>query len=90
MFVKSHIGNIIHCSILDSAKMKEYLKTIEEQFKTFDKVLASTLITKMCSMKFNDTKKVREHIMQMRDIVVQLKSLKIEMLRGFGWWAKVI
>ena len=34
-------------------------------------------------MKFNDTKGLREHIMEMRDIVVQLKSLEIEMSESF-------
>ena len=34
-------------------------------------------------MKFNDTKGVHEHIMEMRDIVVQLKSLEIEMSESF-------
>ncbi|XP_057484598.1 uncharacterized protein LOC130770967 [Actinidia eriantha] len=52
----------------DCAKAKEYLKTIQDQFETSDKALASILMTNMCSMKLNGTKDVREHIMQMRDI----------------------
>ena len=63
--------------------MKEYLNAIEQQFETSNKALASTLMTKMCSMKFNGTKGVREHIMEMRDIATQLKSLEIEMLESF-------
>ena len=34
-------------------------------------------------MKFNDTKGVHEHIMEMRDIAIQLKSLEIEMSESF-------
>ena len=34
-------------------------------------------------MKFNGTKVVCEHIMEMRDIVAQLKSLEIEMSESF-------
>ena len=34
-------------------------------------------------MKFNGTKGVREHIMEMRDIATQLKSLEIEMSESF-------
>ena len=48
-----------------------------------DKALASTLMSKMCFMKFNGTKGVREHIMEMRDITTQLKSLEIEMSESF-------
>ena len=40
-------------------------------------------MTKMVPMKFNDAKGVREHIMEMRDIVSQLKSLETEMSESF-------
>jgi len=82
-FIKFHVRKSIHGSIPDWAKLKEYLKVIEELFDTFDKILASTLIIKMCSMKFNGTKGVREHIMKMRDIAAQLKLLEIEMFELF-------
>ena len=77
MFIKSNIGKSICGSISEHAKVKEYLKAIEQQFKTSNKALASTLMTKMCSMKFNGTKGVHEHIMEMRDTAAQLKSLEI-------------
>ena len=83
MFIKSSIGKSIRGSISECAKVKEYLKAIEQQFETSDKTLASTLMTKMCSMKFNGTKGVYEHIMEMRDIAVQLKSLEIQMFESF-------
>ena len=60
-------------------KVKEYLKAIKQQFETSDKALTITLMTKMCSMKFNGIKGVREDIMEMKDIAAQLKSLEIEM-----------
>ena len=83
MFIKSSIGKRIRDSISKCAKVKEYLKAIEQQFETSDKALASTLMTKMCSMKFNGTKGVCEHKMEMRDIVAQLKSLEIKMFESF-------
>ncbi|KAL6342868.1 hypothetical protein AAG906_016887 [Vitis piasezkii] len=79
----SSIGKSIRGSIFECAKVKEYLNAIEQQFETSDKALANTLMTKMCSMKFNGTKGVREHIMEMRDIATQLKSLEIEMSESF-------
>ncbi|RVW78303.1 hypothetical protein CK203_055785 [Vitis vinifera] len=60
-------------------KVKEYLKAIKQQFETSDKALTITIMTKMCSMKFNGIKGVREDIMEMKDIAAQLKSLEIEM-----------
>ncbi|RVW24227.1 hypothetical protein CK203_091370 [Vitis vinifera] len=83
MFIKSSIGKSIRGSIFECAKVKEDLKAIEQQFETSDKALVSTLMTKMCSMKFNGTKGVHEHIMEMRDIIAQLKSLEIEMSESF-------
>ena len=83
MFIKSSIGKSIHGSISECAKVKEYLKAIEQQFETSDKALANTLMTKMCSMKFSGTKGLCEHIMEMRDIAIQLKSLEIEMSESF-------
>ena len=83
MFIKSHNGKSIRGSIPNCLKAKEYLKAIHDQFETFDKALESTQMTKMCSMKFNGTKGVREHIMLMRDIAARLKSLEIEMSESF-------
>ena len=83
MFIKSNIGKSICGSISEHAKVKEYLKAIEQQFKTSNKALASTLMTKMCFMKFNGTKGVHEHIMEMRDTAAQHKSLEIEMFKSF-------
>ena len=83
MFIKSSIGKSIYGSISECAKVKEYLKAIEKQFETSNKVLASTLMTKMCSMKFDGTKGVCKHIMEIRDIAAQFKSLEIEMFESF-------
>ena len=59
------------------------LKAIDEQFVTSDKALASTLIMKFTSLKFTGIKGKREHIMEMRDIVAQLKKFKVEMFESF-------
>ena len=40
-------------------------------------------MTKMCSMKFDGTKGVCKHIMEIRDIAAQFKSLEIEMFESF-------
>ncbi|GLU16124.1 hypothetical protein SLE2022_325740 [Rubroshorea leprosula] len=64
-------------------KVKDFLRAVEEQFGKFDKALANTLMKKLSSMKFDHSKGVREHIMEMRDIVAKLKSLKVEMSDSF-------
>ena len=66
MLIKSHSGKSIRGFISGYTKVKDYLKAIEEQFETSNKALGSTLITKMCSIKFTSTKGMCEHIMKMR------------------------
>ncbi|XP_028054708.1 uncharacterized protein LOC114258900 [Camellia sinensis] len=78
MLIKSHISQSIRGSIPPSDKIKNYMRTIEEQFVSSNKALASTLMNKLSGMKHNNSKSVREHIIEMRDIAARLKSLGIE------------
>jgi hypothetical protein len=83
MLIKSHISKSIRSSIPPSDKVKEYLNAIEEQCVSSDKALASTPMNKLLIMKHDKYRSVREHIMEMRDIAAQLKSLEIEILESF-------
>ncbi|XP_059636200.1 uncharacterized protein LOC132278428 [Cornus florida] len=74
--IKSHVGKNITSSIPECTKVKEYMTAIEQQFISSDKALASTLMTKLSSMKHMGDKEVREHIMEMRDIAAQMNSLE--------------
>ncbi|KAF7835130.1 F-box protein [Senna tora] len=58
-------------------------ETSEKIILSSDNYKASTLIAQLSSMKYTGTKAVREHIMQMQDIVAQLKSLDIEITDSF-------
>ena len=78
MFIKSHINKNIRGSIPECNKVKDLMKAIEEQFIRSDKALASILMKRFSSKIFYYSKNVREHIMEMRDMVAQLKSLKVD------------
>ncbi|XP_019240195.1 PREDICTED: uncharacterized protein LOC109220188 [Nicotiana attenuata] len=71
MLIKAHISQSIRGSIPNSDKVKAYMKAIDEQFISSDKVLASTLMKRLSSMTFNKSRIVREHIMEMRDIAAK-------------------
>ena len=73
----------IQGSVEQINKVKPLLKAIDEQFETFDKVLASTLIMKFSSTKLTGTRGVRDHIMRMRDIAAQLQTLEVTMSDTF-------
>ena len=83
MFIKTRISAGIRGSVDQHEKVRDLLKAIDEQFVTSDKALASTLIMKFSSLRLTSVKGVREHIMQMRDNVAQLKKLEVEMSESF-------
>eukprot|EP00261_Vitis_vinifera_P028311 XP_010662464.1 PREDICTED: uncharacterized protein LOC104882131 [Vitis vinifera] len=77
MYIKTKISAGIRGSIEQHENVRELLKAIDEQFVTSDKALASTLIMKFTSLKLTGVRGVREHIMEMGDIVAQLKKLEV-------------
>ena len=83
MYIKTKISAGIRGSIEQHENVRELLKAIDEQFVTSDKALASTLIMKSTSLKLTSIRGVREHIMEMRDIMAQLKKLEIKMFESF-------
>lgn len=76
MFIKTRIFVGIGASLYQY-EVQDLLKSIDEQFITFDKALASTLIMKFSFLRLTNMKGVREHIMQMRVIVAELKKLVV-------------
>jgi hypothetical protein len=83
MFMKSHVTKGIRGSIPECKKATEFMRAVEEQFVSFDKVLASTLMKKLSSKTFDRSRSVREHIMEMRDMAAQLKSLEVDISESF-------
>ena len=83
MFIKTKISTSIRGSVEQIDKVKPLLKAIDEQFVTSDKVIASTLIMQFSSTKLTGITGVRDHIMRMRDIAAQLKSLEVTMSDTF-------
>jgi hypothetical protein len=83
MLIKAHIGKNIRDSIPKCNKVKDYIKATKEQFVSFDKALASTFMDKLSMMKHCKSKSVREHIIEMRDIAAQFKSLEVNICESF-------
>lgn len=77
--LRTCVSTNIRGSIPECKNVYELLKAIDEHFESSDKALASTLLTKLSSMKLTSVRGVRVHIMQVRDIATQLKSLEVEM-----------
>ncbi|KAJ8636300.1 hypothetical protein MRB53_010567 [Persea americana] len=69
MMFKRSIAKNIRGSILANENAKAYLKSVEQQFQASGKALAATLTAKSSSMKYDGSSGIREHIMEIRDIV---------------------
>ena len=78
MFMKSHVIKGIQSSIPECTKAKDFIKAVEEQFVGSDKALANTLMKRLSGKTFDNSRSVREHIMEMRDMSAQLKSLEVD------------
>ena len=83
MFIKTKISTSIRGSVEQIDKVKPLLKVIDEQFVTSDKALANTSIMRFSSSKLTGIRGVRDHIMRIRDISAQLKTLKVNMSETF-------
>ncbi|KAF7827102.1 putative RNA-directed DNA polymerase [Senna tora] len=77
------LRNSCHCMTCIAISSLSFGETSEKIILSSDNYKASTLIAQLSSMKYTGTKAVREHIMQMQDIVAQLKSLDIEITDSF-------
>ncbi|GAV82307.1 UBN2_2 domain-containing protein, partial [Cephalotus follicularis] len=83
MIMRSSISLAIRGAIPMKDDAKEFLASVEEQFKSSSKANASTIIMKMLTTKYNGTSEVREHIMKMNDVASKLKSMDMEISKEF-------
>ena len=79
MFIKTKIYVGIRGFVEQIYKVQPLLKAIDQQFVTSNKALASTLIMQFSSTKLTWIGGVHDHIMHMRDISVQIKTLEVTM-----------
>lgn len=83
MIMKNSISVAIRGAIPDSENAREFLASVEEQFRGSSKAHASTLILKMLTTKYDGVTGVREHIMMMNDMASKLKGMDMEISEGF-------
>ena len=74
MTVATNIKSTLH--VTDNAK--EFLKSVGERFRTADKSLAGTLMAKLTTMKFDGTRGMHEHVLEMTNLATQLKTLEMK------------
>ena len=75
MFMRMSIANNIKSALPKTESAKEFMKFVEERSQTADKSLAGTLMTTLTTMKFDGSRSMHEHVIEMTNIAARLKSL---------------
>jgi len=83
MFMRMSITSNIKSSLPKTDIAKEFMKFVEESSQIADKSLAETLMSTLTTMKFDGSRTMHEHVIEMTNITTRLKSLGMEMDEGF-------
>ncbi|XP_028120262.1 uncharacterized protein LOC114317704 [Camellia sinensis] len=78
MFMKMTIANNIKTSLSQTGNALEYLKAVEDQFRSADKSLAGTIMAELTTMKYDGNRGVQDHILNMADKAAKLKTLGMQ------------
>ena len=78
-----NIAGNIKTTLPKTESAKELLKLVEESSQTADKSLAGTLMGTLTTMKFDGSRTMHEHVIEMTNIATRLKSLGMEVEQNF-------
>ncbi|XP_052117615.1 uncharacterized protein LOC127747595 [Arachis duranensis] len=77
--MKRSIPEVFRGSIIEDKDAKQFLKDVEKFFTKNEKTEASSLLSKLISMRYKGKGNIREYIMKMSHLVSKLKALKLEL-----------
>ncbi|XP_047257556.1 uncharacterized protein LOC124889631 [Capsicum annuum] len=83
MFMRMNIAGNIKTTLPKTKNAKEFLKLVEESFQTADKSLVGTLMGTLTTMKFDGSRTMHEHVIEMTNIAARLKSLGMKVEQNF-------
>ncbi|XP_023633333.1 uncharacterized protein LOC111828966 [Capsella rubella] len=75
MFLRMTIASNVKTSLSDVEKAKAYLVAIEERFKTADKSLAGKIMADLTTIKYDGTRSMYEHCIEITNLAAKLKNL---------------
>jgi len=73
--MRMSIANNIKSALPKTESATEFMKFAEERSQTADKSLAGTLMSTLTTMKFDGSRTMHEHVIEMTNIAIRLKSL---------------
>jgi len=83
IFMRMSIANNIKSTLPKTDNTKEFMKFVEERSQTADKYLPGTLMSTLTTTKFDGSRTMHEHVIEMTNIVTRLKSLGMAVDEGF-------
>ena len=69
------VANNIKTALPKTEVAKEFMKFVEERSQTADKSLTGTLMANLTTMKFDGSRSMHEHVIEMTNIAARLKTL---------------
>ncbi|XP_070015621.1 uncharacterized protein [Nicotiana sylvestris] len=75
MFMRMSIANNIKSTIPQTESAREYLKFMGKRFRSADKSLDGTLMVELTTMKFDGSRSMKNHIIEMTNIAARLQTL---------------
>ena len=78
MYIPMSIANNIKIALPKTDNSKEMLNMVEQRSQTADKSLAVTLMSTLITMKFDGSRTMHEHVLEMTNLSTRLKSLGME------------
>nr|XP_016498124.1 PREDICTED: uncharacterized protein LOC107816891 [Nicotiana tabacum] len=70
-------------TIPQTESAREYLTFVEERFRSADKSLAGTLMAELTTMKFDGSRSMQNHIIEMTNIAARLQTLGMKVDDSF-------
>ena len=77
------ISNNIKSTLPKSIIAKEYFKLVEERFCSIDKSLAGTLMAEFTTMKYDGSRSMQQHILDMTNIAARFTTLGMKVDDSF-------
>ena len=83
MFMRMCIANNIKSTLPQIENAKEYFKAVEDRFRSADKSLGGRLMAELTTMKFDGSRGMNEHVLEMNNLAARLKSLGMNVDESF-------
>ena len=81
--MRTNIASNIKTTLPKIENAKDFLKFMEGSSQTADKSLAGTLMGNLTTMKFDGSRTMHEHVIEMTNVVARLKFLRMEVEQTF-------